>query len=57
MLLTAAAVDGQVVHHARPPYGDLFETRATITPGGDYLLMFPEGQHYGGSRGQKGQSG
>jgi len=52
-LLTAAAVDGQVVHHARPPRGDLFETRATITPGGDYLLMFPEGQHYGGSQGKK----
>lgn len=52
-LLTAAAVDGQVVHRARPPVGNLFETRATITPAGDYLLMFPEGTHYGGSRGKK----
>lgn len=52
-LLTAAAVDGQVLHRARPPLGNLFETRATITPGGDYLLMFPEGGHYAGSRGKK----
>ena len=26
----------------------LFEVRATITPGGDYLTMFPSGGHYGG---------
>lgn len=50
-LLTAAAVDGQVVHRARR--GRLFETRATVTPDGDFLLMFPEGEHYGGSAGRK----
>ena len=50
-LLCAAAVDGQIVHRAR--HGSVFETRATITPAGDYLLMFPEGQHYGGAKGRK----
>jgi N-acetylneuraminic acid mutarotase len=50
-LLCAAAVDGQIVHRARQ--GSVFETRATITPAGDYLLMFPEGQHYGGAKGRK----
>jgi hypothetical protein len=43
-------VDGQVVHRARSVKGGLYETRATITPGGDYLLMFPDGGHYGGSK-------
>jgi Neuraminidase (sialidase) len=47
-LVTAAAVDGRLVHVARPPHGRLFETRAAITPAGDYLLMFPEGLHYNG---------
>jgi sialidase-1 len=51
-LLTAAAVDGQVVHRARPPWEHVFETRATITPRGDYLLMFPEGEHYSAGRGR-----
>lgn len=55
-LITGAGVTGQVVH--RNAYGGLFETRATITPGGEYLLMFPDGlphtraegpnAHYGG---------
>ena len=49
-LVTAAAVHGKLLHVARK---HLHETRATITPGGDYLLMFPEGSHYGGSRGRK----
>ncbi len=44
-LLTAVQLDGQVVHVAAK---NLFETRATITPGGDFLLMFPDGEHYGG---------
>jgi hypothetical protein len=44
-LVTAAAVDGQLVHRAKPG-ASLFETRATLTPGGDFLLMFPEGKHY-----------
>lgn len=48
-ILTNESMDGQVVHRTRAPSVPLFETRATITPGGDYLLMFPEGGHYGGS--------
>jgi len=48
-LVTAPAVDGQLVHESKR---NLFETRATITPGGDYLLMFPEGSHYGGHKGK-----
>jgi hypothetical protein len=43
-----AALDGQVVHRSRKD--TLFETRAVITPKGDFLLMFPEGGHYGGKR-------
>ena len=48
-LLTAGQVDGQLVHESKQ---HLYETRATITPGGDYLLMFPEGSHYGGKKGK-----
>jgi len=44
-LVTAKPVDGQLVYESKT---HLFETRAVITPGGDYLLMFPEGEHYGG---------
>ena len=49
-LLTVSAVDGQVVHRTKTR---VLETRATITPGGDYLLMFPEGDHYAKSKGEK----
>ena len=48
-LVTAPVVDGRLVHQSKK---NLFETRATITPGGDYLLMFPEGAHYGGKKGK-----
>ena len=48
-LLTSTLVDGQVVHVARK---NLFEIRAVVTPGGDYLLMFPDGAHYGGKKGK-----
>lgn len=44
-LVITTFFSGQVVHVAKE---HLYETRATITPGGDYLLMFPEGEHYGG---------
>ena len=44
-LLTHEALDGQVVH--RTGKSTLLETRAVKTPKGDYLLMFPEGKHYG----------
>lgn len=42
-----ASVKGQVVHTARWPERGLYECRATKTPGGDFLLMFPDGGHYG----------
>ena len=48
--LTSDLLDGKLLYVA-PKH--LFETRADITPGGDYLLMFPEGSHYGGSKGRK----
>ncbi len=48
-LLTHESLDGQIVHRATGP-DMIFETRATITPNGDYLLMFPEGQHYSHSK-------
>ncbi len=41
------ALRGQVVHMARNEHQRLYETRSTITPNGDYLLMFPDGLHYG----------
>ena len=37
-VVTVPGVQGQVIYRAA---GTLFETRATVTPGGDYLLMFP----------------
>lgn len=48
-ILAHESVDGQVVHQTAGPNVPLYETRATITPKGDYLLMFPNGGHYGGS--------
>jgi hypothetical protein len=52
LLLAADAITGQVVYTATDT---LFETRAALTPDGDYLLMFPTntaarpkgGSHYG----------
>jgi len=46
-LVTVPAVDGQLLHTSKK---DIYETRATITPGDDYLLMFPEGAHYAWDR-------
>ena len=48
-ILAHECVEGHVVHRTAAPDVPLFETRATITPGGDYLLMFPNGGHYGSS--------
>ncbi|MEO7599132.1 MAG: sialidase family protein [Opitutus sp.] len=41
-------VHGTILVEASSREGGLYETRATVTPGGDYLLMFPDGGHYGG---------
>lgn len=49
-LLMTAAMKGQVVHRTQTR---ILETRATITPKGDFLLMFPEGDHYAKSKGEK----
>lgn len=49
-LLCVKSLNGQVIHRSSR---HVFESRATITPKGDYLLMFPEGEHYGGSHGKK----
>lgn len=46
-LLLHNSITGQVIH--RNYEGGLYETRAVKTPGGDYLLMFPNGGHYGGA--------
>lgn len=48
-IVSARGLTGQVIHRARWPERGLFETRAITTPGGDYLLMFPDGGHYGPS--------
>jgi sialate O-acetylesterase len=49
-LLMVNPVNAQVVHRTKTR---ILETRATITPNGDYLLMFPEGDHYAKSKGEK----
>ncbi|WP_218033036.1 exo-alpha-sialidase [Brevifollis gellanilyticus] len=49
-LLSTSAMRGQVVHRTQTR---ILETRATVTPNGDYLLMFPEGDHYAKSKGEK----
>lgn len=49
-LVTVEALNGQVVHRTQTR---ILETRATITPKGDYLLLFPEGDHYAKSKGEK----
>jgi len=48
-LVCAAGITGQIIHRARWPERGLYEARATRTPGGDYLVMFPDGSHYGQS--------
>ncbi|HWA97011.1 MAG TPA: sulfatase-like hydrolase/transferase [Pirellulales bacterium] len=49
-LVTVDALAGNVVHRTE---SRVLEARTTITPGGDYLLMFPEGDHYAKSKGEK----
>src|SRR4051794_3408487 len=48
-IITTPLVKGQIIARARDPKGGLYETRAVVTPGGDYLLMYPDGGHYGHS--------
>jgi hypothetical protein len=50
-LITTEKINGQIVHFGPRDNGKGdFEVRATVTPKGDYLLMFPEGNHYGGCK-------
>ncbi|MCL2741874.1 MAG: glycoside hydrolase [Oscillospiraceae bacterium] len=43
-LVCHEAMSGRVVYRAAR---EMYEVRATVTPGGDYLTMFPAGGHYG----------
>ena len=51
-LLRYEKLEGQVIHKAREGLRGLFETRGVRTPGGDLLLMFPEGNHYAAGSGK-----
>lgn len=51
-MLRSEALSGTVIHTAREGLRGLFETRAVKTPGGDLLLMFPEGNHYAAGAGK-----
>jgi hypothetical protein len=46
-LLADGHLSGRLIHQTAAPEVPLFETRATKTPAGDYLLIFPDGGHYG----------
>ena len=49
-LATFPWVSGSQLYEASNREGGLYETRATVTPKGDYLLMFPDGGHYTGKK-------
>jgi len=49
-LLCHESIDGQLVH--RTSKENLWEVRATVTPKGDFLMMFPEGAHYSKASGK-----
>ncbi len=40
LLLASESISGAVIHENR--HAGLYETRGTVTPSGDYLLMFPD---------------
>lgn len=44
-LLVQDTMEGQVVHTAQSKQGTLYETRAVVTPKGDYLVLIPDGSH------------
>jgi hypothetical protein len=54
-LLRHRSLTGKIVHRARAGVRGLFETRASRTPKGDLLLMFPEGNHYAAGYGKVNQ--
>ncbi len=49
-LLLHDSLSGTVLHRARSKVGTLYETRAVVTPKGDYLVMIPDGEHASGPR-------
>lgn len=44
-LLMPDSMSGSIIHRAQSQAGTLYETRAVVTPHGDYLVMIPDGQH------------
>lgn len=51
-LLMHESIKGSIIHRAQSKAGTLFETRVTVTPGGDYIAMIPDGQHASAPREQ-----
>lgn len=45
-IVTAPRVDAQLIARARDARRGLFEVRGTVTPAGDFLVMYPDGGHY-----------
>lgn len=51
-ILRHQKLSGEILHVAPDMVRGLFETRATRTPGGDLLVMFPVGNHYAAAAGK-----
>lgn len=49
-LLVQDSMQGQVVHTAQSSQGTLYETRAVVTPKGDYMIFIPDGSHGNSTR-------
>jgi hypothetical protein len=52
-IISTKWLTGKIIHWARDAKRGLYEIRGVKTPKGDYLIMFPDGGHYGGA-GRKG---
>ena len=48
-IVSAPPVHAQIIARARDPKRGLYEIRGTVTPNGDYLVLYPDGGHYGGA--------
>lgn len=53
-IVLAPYLEAEIIHRARDAKRGLYEIRGTVTPKGDYLVMFPDGGHYGGA-GKRGE--
>lgn len=49
-LIVQDSMEGEVVHKAQSAQKSLFETRAVVTPKGDYLVLIPDGSHANSKR-------